>query len=151
MNALYFLVKADKASDAAQMFYSNLKIDAVKEIFELAGQGVAKQISKLVLNSVKMHELIKIRPSGIRIIKELMLEEIANGTINKINAKPYEMTTAMLRTYDVDHEIPIRIISDIKLPLDPNNPKNPRGFIFHIHGGGFVALCTATQQPFTRM
>jgi len=175
---LYYLSNEEEAKKKARLYLTNPHIDSMIKLWCTQDLSIIKKLSELMLPYIQYDQIVYFDKLFPRIDKEFILKEYENGTINKITPtdmkgpdlsgkkkevikglfekKPDKVKVRILSPKYLTFQKNIqdnflKMVAEWRSKLEISRPYNDGidGIIFHVHGGGFVAMSSATHRNHT--
>ncbi|KRX06447.1 hypothetical protein PPERSA_05060 [Pseudocohnilembus persalinus] len=119
--SMYFLMNKHKSQRQAQVFLSEADEESAFQVWNLLENGFIREAMKLILPSIAYNQKIYIPKIYKQITVAGQLNEIKNGTINKINQEPLDTfeigydESIFKEPKDFTDRVQIRILNHKKL------------------------------------
>lgn len=136
LGSMYYTVFKSKALRRTQLFYARPRLDAAVHVWNLLETKMLRNLMSLVIKSIKFNQVIHVPRIAAHVLENYSIVN-PNDSYSLVPAADWVM---------------LRILNTRKLPGFSKKPeKSCNKLIFHIHGGGFVSMSSASHQAYTRI
>ncbi|CAG9322243.1 unnamed protein product [Blepharisma stoltei] len=147
LGAMYYNVFKKKALRKTQLFYANPSLEVAQTVWNLVDSFIVKHFMKLMIASIKVNKVIYLprTVSNVTLPMERKVREDKYFTIEK-NHGDYVMVRVLChrKLACFKKSIINRTREGYELPVEFTK------LIFHIHGGGFISMSSASHQVYSR-
>ncbi|KRX06446.1 hypothetical protein PPERSA_05059 [Pseudocohnilembus persalinus] len=179
LNSFYYFLHGNKAEKDTKYFLTFADESNAFILWNMLEQGFLKKTLKVILPTIQYHQKIYVPQNYTKLTIKEQTRQIRDGSINQINQNPLKpINQGKNRKYKEDpasifnnkysnERVKIRVLNYKNLHLKKNvNAKNKancgcgnclqnknkvyKTIAIHIHGGGFVAMSSRSQQIITR-
>lgn len=137
LGALYYNIFKKKALFKARVGFANPNVDIAKSIWDLMDSKLLAPVMETLV-------------TGIRTNKRIFVPRV---TLQD-REEDWERMRFWVKKRPGEDRVPIRILANFPISLSEEAPIHPspapHKAIFHIHGGGFIAMSSRSHQNYTR-
>ena len=134
--ALYYNLFKKKALFKARVGFANPNVEVAKSIWNL-------------MDSKLLAPVMETMVTGIQTNKRIYVPRVSLSDLQEAGKDTMKFR---LKKKEGEDRVPIRILANFPISLSEDNCPSPSSHkaIFHIHGGGFIAMSSRSHQNYSR-
>lgn len=171
-SAVYFFFCRDAAVQQARLNHANADVETAKALWNMVDSRLVSSLYQSLIIPIHLNSVIYLPRVAPHILSNLCEEneDVANHSgkhyIEQLQEEPLQSMVAYTEKTDPSKvRIPVRVLSPFDLPMAYATPRSwwctccndvlttnkaLKQVILHFHGGGFIAMSSASHQNYTR-
>lgn len=144
IGSLYYMMQKQKALRKAHLLHTTPNLQTATYIMNLLETKTIRKLSKIVMKGIKYDQVIHVPRLATHVL-EPYESPILNCSDPASRASQASQTKAELSSEPSPSHVMVRVLSAQRMPGAALRSK----LIIHIHGGGFIAMSSASHQVYT--
>ena len=136
LGSMYYVVFRAKALRRTHLLYAKPRLDVAIHVWNLLETKMIRALFSMVIKSIHFNKVLYVPKTASHVLS------------------PYELlgTPPKLSLVHFEDSVMFRVLSTENPPMFSKTPtKIQNKLIFHIHGGGFISMSSASHQVYTRI